>query len=115
MIKFNDFVVRSVDGGIDLQATTDKFQAELLAWEAEKGAADALIVNTLNAIFDQYKGANLNQEYLIGEYVRRNNVRDKDQHALVTKRVKDHLKENTGILYLARVGKGGGFKRMCDA
>lgn len=114
-MNFQSYVIRNVDGEIDMAATLSKFQDDLLIWEKGKGEEQKLIMDTLNKVFDRYKGANLNITYIVSESCRLLNIDSYDESQEISGKIKDFIKENTGTLFLSQKGRNGGFKRMVDA
>ena len=114
-IKFDVFAVRGDDGALDVAATIEKFKAQLIEWDREKGQESNLIGSVIHALFDQYKGASLNTGYLINETLRRLNISDYEASRVLTQKVKDYVKDNTeGGVFGSKRGRDGGIYRVCD-
>ena len=114
-IKFDVFAVRGDDGTLDVASSIEKFKAQLIEWDREKGQESALIGSVIHALFDQYKGASLNTGYLINETLRRLNVSDYEASRVLTQKVKDYVKasQECGVLASKR-GQNGGVYRVAD-
>lgn len=118
-ININNYVVRSVHGGIDHEATLAKFAGDLLAFEVEQEAEQSTIGTAVHALFDQFKGARLNLPFLTGEVLRRLNATPDNYRSLTEKVqgfVRSRSQEETGetSVFVIGKGKGGGVARRAD-
>ena len=125
-INLNKYAVIGSNGSIDMQATINKFSADLDTYDQKHGAQMESIGNAVNAVFDQYKGARLNTAFIQGEVVRRMNIEPQNYKSVCDK-VQEYLHlhsqgkarqdgsvERPNSLYLINKGKGGGVGRRSD-
>ena len=61
----------TVDGKIDLEASTEKYRTVCRQYMAKQMAEDDLVGQCIGALFDQYKGAYLNMDYIKSQTVQR--------------------------------------------
>ncbi len=131
------FVVLA-DGRIDLDASTAKYRSACLQYKAQQEAEEGLVSECMADLFDTFRGATLNLEYIKSQCVQRMVKRhpDLNVHTLFSTlagRVEDYLRANldhdaipakgdkpeqpakTDGLYAMRHGKNGGFYRKADA
>lgn len=125
------------DGKVDLAASVEKYRAAALRYVAGQEAEDTLISECMSSLFELYKGATLNLDFVKSQTVlRMTKVHPElNEPALFTqlsKRVEDYLHANTnqpaveakgdkpaqdeitGRIYSMRKGKNGGFYRVAD-
>jgi len=125
------------DGKVNLEASVDRFRSSALKFIAGQEAQDSLIMQCMTGLFDQYKGANLNLDYIKSQTVERMgkavpDLKDPGLFSILSTRVEAILHENcdqpaveakgdkpaveaiTGRVYAMRKGKGGGFYRNAD-
>ena len=131
------FLVTGGDGKVDMAASTEKFRVTALQHLAKQESDEALIMECMTSIFDQFRGANLNLDFIKSETVNRMAKRvpelaDPSLFTILQGKVEDVLHENTnqpateatekkpaypaieGRIYSMRKGKGGGFFRVAD-
>lgn len=116
MINLNSYVVRSGSGSIDHSATVDKFAQDLIEFEAKLEAENAGIGQCVNALFDQFRGARLNTPFVVGETLRRLDVKPENYKALSDK-VTDYIRNRSqgeNSTFTISKGKGGGIARRSD-
>lgn len=108
---------------VDLDASVAKYRQAALRYMAGQEAEDQLITKCLNQLFDQYKGAHLNLDYVKSHTVAlmvkaEPTLNEPGLYALLSKRVEDQLHELTGESddkpFAMKRGKGGGFCRKVD-
>lgn len=127
----------AVDGKTDLEASVDKYRAVCRQYIAKQLAETELVGQCMTALFDQYKGAHLNLDFIKSQTVQRMTKQHPELNepalfATLSKRVEDYLHENcdqplvpakgdkpevaaiTDRTYAMRKGKGGGFCRKAD-
>lgn len=125
-ISISNYAVRSVDGGIDHEATLAKFAGDLLAFEVEQEEEASTIGAAVHALFDQFRGARLNMPYLTGEVLRRLNATP-DNYKTLTEKVQGFVRsqsqgesfddgtvEYPQSVFVIGKGKGGGVARRAD-
>ena len=125
-INLNKYAIIGNNGSVDMQATLNKFSADLNAYDQKFGAQMEMIGAAVNALFDQYKGARLNMSFIQGEVVRRTNV-DPQNYSNLSDKVQEYLHihsqgkqdqygnvDRPNSLYLINKGKGGGVARRSD-
>ena len=109
--SFSQFAVR-VDGSLNVEATTEKFQAELLAWEEQTRAERAQIGGLIHAIFDrEARGTRCSEAFILSSIQGALNC-SQEQFREIKTRVQDFLKSSPE--FHSRVGKGGGWGRVAD-
>lgn len=125
------------DGKVDLEASTEKYRSACLQYIAKQTAETELVGTCMSALFDQYRGAYLNLDFIKSQTVQRivKQHPELNQPALfatLSKRVEDYLHDNcdqpaveakgnkpgreaiTGRTYSMKKGTGGGFCRTAD-
>jgi hypothetical protein len=125
------------DGKVNLEASVERFRSSALKHIAGQEAQDGLIVQCMTSLFDQYKGANLNLDYIKSQTVERMGkavpeLKEPSLFSILSARVETLLHDNcnqpaveakgdkpaveaiTGRTYDMRKGKGGGFYRVSD-
>ena len=125
------------DGKVNLDASVERFRSTALKFIAGQEAQDTLITECMSGLFDQYKGASLNLDYIKSQTVERMGkavpeLKDPSLFSILSARVEDLLHANcnqpavdakgdkpaveavTGRTYDMRKGKGGGFFRISD-
>lgn len=125
------------NGKVNLEASCNRFREVALRHLAGQEAEDTLISSCMESLFDQYKGANLNLEFIKSQTVQRMakqvpELGDPGLFSSLSARVEDILHANTnqpaveakgdkpavaaveGRPYGMRKGKGGGFYRIAD-
>lgn len=115
-IVLSSYVVLSVEGVIDHEATLEKFAENILKFEAEKDAENATISVAIHALFDQFRGARLNMPYLIGEVTRRLDAKP-DNYKSLSDKVQAFIRANAegdDAMFMISRGKGGGVARLSD-
>lgn len=117
-IVLTAFVARTPEGNIDHQATNQKFSALLQAYEAERETEDELVVNAINAVFDEHVGARLNKPYVLNTALLVKMSCAAAELPILQKRAADYLKANTGergsAIFGVSKGPGGGMIRYSD-
>ena len=125
------------DGKINLDASVEKFRTVCLQYHAGQTAEKELVSQCMTALFDQYKGAHLNLDFIKSQTVQRitkihPELNQPALFATLSARVVEHLHNNcnteaveakgdkpakeavTGKTYAMRKGAGGGFCRVSD-
>ncbi len=125
------------DGKVDLAASVEKYRAAALRYVAGQEAEDTLISECMTGLFDLYKGATLNLDFVKSQTVLRMTkvhpeLNEPALFSQLSKRVEDYLHANTnqpaveakgdkpaqpeitGRIYAMRKGKNGGFYRIAD-
>jgi hypothetical protein len=115
----------------------EKYRAVARQYIAKQLAETELVGQCMTALFDQYKGANLNLDFIKSQTVQRMTkihpeLNEPALFATLSARVEDYLHENcdqpavapkgdkpgrdaiTDRTYAMRKGKGGGFCRKAD-
>jgi hypothetical protein len=126
MSNINSFIIRSVDGSIDHEASIGAFAGALLKYEAERETEMEVIAEAVHALFDQYKGARLNTPFLVGETLRRLNAQP-ENYKVLTEKVQRFIRsqsqgetaddgtvERPNSVLIIGKGKGGGVARRAD-
>jgi hypothetical protein len=109
------------DGDVDQKLTLAKFEGFLTQYTGKSKADTDLILGCINALFDQYKGSSINQDGIASMVIRKMGEKNKELTdvslwPMLSKRVKEVLKENIGEgkLFAVRLGPGGGTYRVAD-
>jgi len=125
------------DGKVNLEASVEKYRAVCLQHIAGQTAETELVAQCMTALFDQYKGAHLNLDFVKSQTVQRitkihPELNEPALFATLSKKVEDYLHANTnadaveakgnrqakeaitGKPYDMRKGHGGGFCRASD-
>lgn len=125
------------DGKVNLEASVEKYRAVCLQYVAGQTAETELVAQCMTALFDQYKGAHLNLDFIKSQTVQRitkihPELNQPALFATLSKKVEDYLHANTnteaveakgkrpakeaieGKAYEMRKGHGGGFCRGAD-
>lgn len=128
----------TVDGKVDLEASTEKYRSVCRQYIAGQTAEQDLIASCMTELFDFRKGATLNLDYIKSQTValmakRHPELGEPTLFAMLSGRVEDYLHENTnqpaveakgnkpakeaitGRTYSVKRGLGGGFYREADA
>lgn len=131
------FLVETTEGKYDLKASAAKYEAAALRFIASQEAENGLIEGCMSELFDFYKGACLNLDYIKSQTVERMKkakpeLSEPTLFNMLTSRVEEYLHENcnqeavaatekraakeavTGKAYAKKMGKNGGFYRVCD-
>lgn len=101
LFNVGTYAVRGENGEIDEQATLDKFQRELFSQVSHERNDLDLISSAVNEVFSRYPGVNITTDLITHAVLRTLNV-DVLDDALMTKRVKTYLKDNTGDFLVKR-------------
>lgn len=114
-INLSSYVVRTDDGSIDHDATVAKFSGELVRYAAECETEAAAIGVHVNAVFDQYRGANLNMPALTSMTLTRLNCQP-EAFKVLTEKVQGYIRDRAGEggAFTISKGKGGGVRRVAD-
>jgi len=117
----SSFLVSNEDGSFDLEASVLKFRETALRFVANTETEDTVVLDTISALFDQYKGAKLNMSFIKSQAVARMAADHPEMSSpslftMLSKRVEDVLHSVTGEgkAYGVTKGKGGGFYRLVD-
>jgi hypothetical protein len=109
------------DGKVNRQGTIDKFVKAIDNLIVNVEAEKVLVLDYINKLFDQHKGANIDQKAIIGTVVR--NIREGhkdldfiDMYQPLEKRVREVLKNEIALGHLAtkKGSKNGGTYRVAD-
>jgi hypothetical protein len=116
-INLSTFVVRDSAGAFDLNATMDKFEDSLLAFQSELETEQATIGAAVHAVFDSHKGKPLTMPTVTNYTLNNLNVQSENFTVLFEK-VKNYIRQNAGergssVFSIAK-GKGGGVSRWVD-
>ncbi len=133
----------TVDGKVDLEASTEKYRQVCRQYVASQTAEQDLVASCMTELFDQRRGTSLNLDYIKSQTVqlmakKHPELGDPTLFAMLSKRVEDYLHENcdqpeveakpaegkkkaveyraaiTDRTYAVRRGTGGGFHRKSD-
>lgn len=127
----------TVDSKVDLEASVDKFRSVALKTLAGQESEDSLIATCMLALFDHYKGATLNLDFIKSQTVQRMakvvpELGEPGIYSVVSSRVEEILhalcdqpeveaKGNkpavaaiTDRTFAMKKGKGGGFYKKSD-
>lgn len=113
MKNVSEYLVRGDDGKVNVQGTMDKFHGELVKYLATRETEDKDIAVAVNAVFDQFKGANCNLPALASLAIAKMSNVDPNNWGTLQERIADYVRENPG-LYQIKKGKGGGVTRISD-
>lgn len=125
------------DGKVNLEKSVEKYRAACLHHVAGETTQTELISQCMTALFDQYKGAHLNLDFIKSQTVQRitklhPELNQPALFATLSKRVEDFVHDNTNVdaseatakrpakeavtgkTYNVSRGKGGGFCRALD-
>ena len=106
-------------GEIDVQATVDKFAAELSAQVCHETNDLDLISHAVENLFDRYPGVNISTDSVIHQVLRDLNVEVLNDKAM-TQRIRSYIQDNTGDtreagkLFKSTKGMGGGVCRWSE-
>lgn len=125
-MDIQSFVVRSVSGAIDHEASIGAFATKLLQLEAQLEQEEKDIGAAVHALFDEWKGARLNVPFILSSVVRTLGATPEDHKSMSTK-VHKYLQnrsqgkalpdggwERPNSLFHIGLGKGGGVSRRSD-
>jgi len=112
-INLGEYVVRGVDGTIDVLATCQKFEGDLLVHIAKQETEEAEVATAVHGVFDTYKGARINMPALISVTLQRLGVQPANYQVL-SDAVHAYVRSNAGTLFTIQKGKGGGVSRISD-
>ena len=117
MIDLSKFVVRNVDGTLDLQGTLDSITPEVVSL-VEKQDSDTLeVAKAVHAVFDMFQGSRLNTAALTSFALQHLTVTP-ESAGEVTGKIAEYIKVNSGergsSLFSVKRGKGGGVARWAD-
>lgn len=127
----------TVDGKVDLEASTEKYRQVCRQYVAGQTAEQDLIASCMTELFDLRRGVSLNLDYIKSQTVqlmgaKHPDLKDPTLFAMLSKRVEDYLHENcdqpaveakgnkpareaiTDRTYGVKRGTGGGFFRKSD-
>jgi len=90
----------AVDGGIDIDASVAKYRAAALKYLTKQEQLDTLVMTALNELFDTFRGANLNLEFIKSQVFNKigsthPELNDPTLFASLADRVETILNENT--------------------
>ncbi len=115
------FLVKDKEGTIDQKASVAKFEAALIQYAGKKEADASLVLSCINELFDQYKGASINQKGIISFVIQKMVVKNPELKnpslfGMLSKRVEEVLKDNIGEgkSFATKLGPGGGTYRVAD-
>jgi hypothetical protein len=112
-INLGEYVVRNADGTIDVEATCQKFEGDLLVHIAERETEEEQVATAVHGVFDTYKGARINMPALVSAAVTRLGVQPANYQVLADA-VHAYVRSNAGTLFTIQKGKGGGVSRISD-
>ncbi len=100
----------TVDGKIDLEASTEKYRTVCRQYMAKSMAEDELVSQCIGALFDQYRGAYLNLDYIKSQTVLRMTkahpeLNEPTLFNTLAARVESYLHENTNQDAVAATAK----------
>jgi hypothetical protein len=105
------FIIRSVDGSIDHEATLGKFAGDLLQFEAEREIECSTIGAVVHATFDTHLGKRLPTPFVLNEALRALNAQP-ENYKVLTEKVQQFIRTSPEFHTLP--GKGGGVARLRD-
>jgi hypothetical protein len=117
------FFVLDAGSKIDLEASTAKYRQAALGYLASQEAEESLVTQCMSEVFDTYRGASLNLDFVKSQTVQRLGIhnpslKEPSLYITLAKRVEDVLHSLTGEdeskPYSMRKGKNGGFSRKAD-
>lgn len=113
MAKFDlsDFVVRGVDGVVDVDASQKKFSEALWEFVDQSEADSVRISDAVNAVFDENRGQTLQVNSVVTFAFLKMGVKPSEFQAMSDK-IKDWIKTSPAFVILR--GKGGGVQRIAD-
>ncbi len=101
---------------IDYKRSCERLIADLKDYENKQETSEARIASALAAVFDKFKGAQINKDALIS-FTMQELGASPETYGALSKGLTDYLKSNTGSrgsLFGVRLGPGGGFFRWID-
>lgn len=115
MSNINAFVVKSENGSVDVEASCLKFRGELEKHLAAREVETSAIAEAVHAVFDQYKGVNINMPALTNAVLSRMGATP-STFAVLSERTAEYVRENAGEggAFKIAKGKGGGVRRVAD-
>lgn len=115
MSNLSGYVVRDGNGAVDLNATETKFRTDLQAYLTERAEQDTKIADAVSAVFDQFKGANINLPAL-ETFVLAKLDAQPSNYGELSAALRSYIKDNSGEggTFKIAKGKGGGCHRVCD-
>ena len=134
---FLAFLVKDNDGKVDLDTSVARFRAYAVKYLAGQAADEELVAKCLHSLFDQYRGANLNLDFIKSQTVALMKAEvpelgDPSLYLRLCARVEEYLHENTnrpaveakgdkpaveavvGKAFNSKRGKSAGFTRVSD-
>lgn len=122
MSKLNSNVMAAyvvkVAGEIDVEATVQKFRAEVLNYKTERELEAETVGQAVHAVFDEWCGVNINMPALQTAALSHLNFQP-ENHKALSQKVAEYVRANngtreSGALFHIGKGKGGGVKRWSD-
>lgn len=113
MNNLSGYVVRDTNGAVDMDATVLKFRTDLDAHLAARAERDSQIADAVNAVFDQYRGANINLPALETLALSKLGA-DPSNYGELAEALRSYIKDNSGEggAFKVAKGKGGGCHRV---
>lgn len=134
---FLAFLVKDSAGKVDLDTSVARFRAYAVKYLAGQESNEELVNKCLHALFDQYRGANLNLKFIKSQTVSLMirevpEMNDPTLYVRLCGRVEDYLHDNTnrpaveakgdkpavkavvGKAFNSKRGKSAGFTRVSD-
>lgn len=116
------FMVKNGDK-INVEASVAKFKTVLLQHLVSLEVEDGLIKECVSKVFDQYKGASLNMQYLVSQTLmlmvqRSPEFNEPVIYSKLGQKITEFVRENSGAEdskpYAVKLGQYGGFFRKAD-
>lgn len=110
------FVVRSVDGSVDVVASTAAYHAALTEWVSLNETPSSELETAVNAVFESESRGPIPTAALVSMAAHRLTT-DPNMFVAVSKRVHDWIKNQVtqGVKFTVVRGKGGGVVRTSAA
>lgn len=105
MFDLNKCIKYRADRGVDPEATLAACADTIEKWNVSRDNDMDRIQAVSLAVFARYPGVNLSMDALKGYILQELKFTPKT-HAMLAKRIEDHVKEKKGVLYNVQVGKG---------
>jgi hypothetical protein len=109
-ISLGSYVVRALNGSVDIESTVAKFQTDLEKFAALQEADEAAIASAVAAVFDEHPNTNLNLPAVASLAFNKMGLGAASYTEMV-ERIQDHVR-NAKTLYVIKKGKGGGCSRV---
>jgi hypothetical protein len=113
MIDLNTCVVLQSDGTVSLAATLTSVSEAVAAFNTTHLLASEAIGTAVHAVFEQYKGVNINMAALAANVAQKLGTVSLSDYAAMSASVKEYV-HNHPLEFVSTKGRGGGTRRISD-